>query len=68
MSADADDLAAVLGILTVTFLIGTLVGGAVGGCSARDAERVEAMKVGAARWTADPATGEARFVYGRATP
>ena len=62
------DFGGMLAVIGFILFVGFAAGMLVGGCAARDAERVEAMKVGAARWTADPTTGEARFVYGRAAP
>lgn len=53
------------GIIAVVFLVaGFLMGGALGYFVAEAYERTEAVKAGAGRFEANPATGETRFVYG----
>jgi hypothetical protein len=53
----------VLGVLFL-LLVAALLGGLVGGCTARECEQIKAVNAGVARWSVNPETGETKFIYG----
>lgn len=48
----------------MVLLVGIVVGCLVGGCTAKEAQRAEAVKAGVAHYEIDAKSGEARFVFG----